>query len=103
MAISQYAGLLGDILAAWQADHRLGSTDGDLKYKRTYTDGKLWAPVTGYASQSYGSTQLEALDRQVLDGSDSSTEEPARGGDAGAVQARRCGHHDQSGRAEGRL
>ncbi len=43
----------------------------DLKYKRTYKDGPpMWAPVTGYASQSFGATQLESIDDQILTGND---------------------------------
>ncbi|GLV75296.1 peptidoglycan D,D-transpeptidase FtsI family protein [Streptomyces hygroscopicus] len=76
VAISEYAGPLGDILAGGERVTGSAATQGNLKYKRTYPDGKLWAPVTGYASQSYGSTQLEALERQVLDGSDSRLKNP---------------------------
>ncbi|GAA5048169.1 penicillin-binding transpeptidase domain-containing protein [Streptomyces similanensis] len=42
----------------------------DLKYKRTYKDGPMWAPVTGYASQSFGATQLESIDDGILTGND---------------------------------
>ncbi|MET7761649.1 penicillin-binding protein 2 [Streptomyces sp. NPDC005355] len=75
-AISQYAGPLGNILVGGKPVTGSAATTGSLKYKRTYTDGKLYAPVTGYASQSYGSNQLEALDRGVLDGSDSRLKNP---------------------------
>ncbi|MEU9965624.1 peptidoglycan D,D-transpeptidase FtsI family protein [Streptomyces malaysiensis] len=76
VAISEYAGPLGDIMAGGKPVTGSATTHGNLKYKRTYTDGELWAPVTGYASQSYGSTQLEALERQVLAGSDSRLKNP---------------------------
>jgi cell division protein FtsI/penicillin-binding protein 2 len=42
----------------------------DLKYKRTYKDGPMWAPVTGYASQAFGATQLESVDDKILTGND---------------------------------
>ncbi|MEU9713824.1 penicillin-binding protein 2 [Streptomyces sp. NPDC047976] len=42
----------------------------DYKFKRTYVDGPLWAPVTGYASQAFGSTQLESLEDGILTGND---------------------------------
>ncbi|MER7787991.1 penicillin-binding protein 2 [Streptomyces sp. NPDC097640] len=71
VAIKEYSGPLGDILVGGKPVTGSAATTGDLKYKRTYTDGELYAPVTGYASQTYGTTQLEALDRGVLDGSDS--------------------------------
>lgn len=75
-AISEYAGPLGDILVGGKPVTGSAATTGNLKYKRTYSAGKLYAPVTGYASQSYGSNQLEALNRQVLDGSDSRLKSP---------------------------
>ncbi|MFI1969042.1 penicillin-binding protein [Streptomyces cinnamoneus] len=48
------------------------TTGSDLKWKRTYTDGPLYAPVTGFFSQIYGGTQLEAesVDGKWLSGSD---------------------------------
>ncbi|GAA0902375.1 peptidoglycan D,D-transpeptidase FtsI family protein [Streptomyces thermoalcalitolerans] len=42
----------------------------DLKYKRVYKDGPMWAPVTGFASQSFGATQLENIDDGILTGND---------------------------------
>ncbi len=42
----------------------------DFKYKRTYKDGPMWAPVTGYASQAFGATQLENIDDGILTGND---------------------------------
>jgi cell division protein FtsI/penicillin-binding protein 2 len=42
----------------------------DFKYKRTYKDGAMWAPVTGYASQAYGATQLESIEDGILTGTD---------------------------------
>ncbi|MFD7499782.1 peptidoglycan D,D-transpeptidase FtsI family protein [Streptomyces sp. NPDC059850] len=88
-SISQYANPLGNIMAGGKPITGSTATSGDLKFKRTYHDGKVYAPVTGYASQSYGSNQLEALDRSVLDGSDSRlknplealTREPSKPGD----------------------
>jgi cell division protein FtsI/penicillin-binding protein 2 len=43
---------------------------GDLAHKRSYTDGPLYAAVTGYSSQAYGATQLEGIYSGVLDGTD---------------------------------
>ncbi|MBW8818002.1 MAG: penicillin-binding protein 2, partial [Streptomyces sp.] len=40
-------------------------------YKRTYTNGKLYAAVTGYASQAYAPTQLEGIYADLLNGTDS--------------------------------
>lgn len=44
--------------------------DPNFLYKRTYVDGEMWAPVTGFAAQIYGTTQLEALNDSILTGSD---------------------------------
>ncbi|MFF3870207.1 peptidoglycan D,D-transpeptidase FtsI family protein [Streptomyces sp. NPDC001978] len=71
-AIETYAGPLGNIVVA--GDSITGSaqtTGGDLAYKRTYTDGRLYAAVTGYASQSYAPTQLEGIYQDLLNGTDS--------------------------------
>ncbi|MDX2604714.1 penicillin-binding transpeptidase domain-containing protein [Streptomyces caniscabiei] len=45
-------------------------TGQQLRYERTYRDGPLYAPVTGFASQVYGTTFLEHAEDSVLDGSD---------------------------------
>ncbi|EMF54333.1 MULTISPECIES: penicillin-binding transpeptidase domain-containing protein [Streptomyces] len=49
-----------------------GSTDTgeQLRFERTYRDGPLYAPVTGFASQVYGTTFLENAEDSLLDGSD---------------------------------
>lgn len=41
------------------------------KYKRSWIDGAMYAPVTGYSSQSFGTSQLEQLEDGVLAGTDS--------------------------------
>lgn len=69
--IAQYATERGNIIVQGQPITGSAVTDGsDYKYKRTYLDGPLWAPVTGYASQAFGSTQLESLDDGILTGND---------------------------------
>ena len=45
-------------------------TDGRLRYQRTYADGPLYAPVTGFYSVRYGSTGLERSEDEILNGSD---------------------------------
>lgn len=42
----------------------------DFAYKRTYKDGAMWSPVTGYASQAFGATQLESIEDGILTGND---------------------------------
>jgi cell division protein FtsI/penicillin-binding protein 2 len=71
-AIETYSSPLGNIIVAGKAV--TGSarvTDSDLAYKRTYTNGKLYAAVTGYASQAYAPTQLEGIYADLLNGTDS--------------------------------
>nr|WP_202489937.1 penicillin-binding transpeptidase domain-containing protein [Streptomyces sp. SID8381] len=74
VTIARYSVPRGDIIVG---DTPItGSTEtksnglNDLKYKRTYKDGPMWAPVTGYASQAFGATQLENLDDGILTGND---------------------------------
>ncbi|MEV4996332.1 penicillin-binding transpeptidase domain-containing protein [Streptomyces niveus] len=76
--IDQYAQPLGDIVVGGSPVTGSARTTGsdDLKYKRTYTDGELYAAVTGYSSQAYRSTQLEGIYSHVLDGTDSRLKNP---------------------------
>ncbi|MFD3566619.1 peptidoglycan D,D-transpeptidase FtsI family protein [Streptomyces sp. NPDC058667] len=75
--IAQYAQPLGDIVVAGSPVTGLKKTEGDdLAYKRTYTDGELYAAVTGYSSQAYGATQLEGIYGDVLDGTDDRLKNP---------------------------
>jgi penicillin-binding protein A len=71
-AIETYSSPLGNIIVAGESI--TGSTptkSGDLAYKRTYKNGKLYAAVTGYASPAGGATQLEGIYEDVLNGTDS--------------------------------
>ncbi|MEU6598548.1 peptidoglycan D,D-transpeptidase FtsI family protein [Streptomyces flaveolus] len=70
-AIATYSRPLGNIIVAGDAITGSARTKGsDLAYKRTYTDGKLYAAVTGYASQAYAPTQLEGIYKDLLNGTD---------------------------------
>ncbi|MEU6341303.1 penicillin-binding protein 2 [Streptomyces sp. NPDC046977] len=71
VAINQYASPRGDILVDGKAVTGHTETNGsDFRYKATFKDGPLWAPVTGYASQAFGSTQLESIYDSILTGDD---------------------------------
>lgn len=71
VAIERYAQPRGDIIVGGTAITGSVETDHpDFVYKRTYTDGEMWAPITGYASQPYGATQLENLNDSILTGDD---------------------------------
>ncbi|CAL9316972.1 peptidoglycan D,D-transpeptidase FtsI family protein [Streptomyces sp. SudanB182_2057] len=69
--IATYSRPLGNIIVAGEAITGSARTKGsDLAYKRTYTDGELYAAVTGYASQAYAPTQLEGIYTDLLNGTD---------------------------------
>jgi len=71
VAIARYAQPRGNIIVDGKSI--TGSADtksGDFRYKRTYKNGPMWSPVTGYASQAFGATQLEALNDGILTGDD---------------------------------
>ena len=70
--IETYSQPLGNIIVAGEAitGSTRSSGNSDLTYKRTYTDGKLYAAVTGYASQSYAPTQLEGIYQDLINGTD---------------------------------
>lgn len=75
--VERYAQPLGDIVVAGSAVTGSARTEhGDLAYQRTYTDGALYAPVTGYSSQAYGATLLEGVHSGVLDGTDDRLGDP---------------------------
>src|SRR5690606_41275706 len=62
IAIERYAQPRGDISVDGKPITGSKRTSGsDLEYKRTYENGPMWAPVTGYASHAFGSTQLESI------------------------------------------
>ncbi|MEU3441940.1 penicillin-binding transpeptidase domain-containing protein [Streptomyces griseoincarnatus] len=70
-AIETYAEPLGNIVVGGEHITDSARTKGsDLAYKRTYTNGPLYAAVTGYASQAYAPTQLEGIYADVLNGTD---------------------------------
>ncbi|CAL9617927.1 Penicillin-binding protein A [Streptomyces sp. enrichment culture] len=70
-AIELYSEPLGNIVVAGESVTGSARTkSGDLRYKRTYKDGALYAAVTGYSSQVYGATQLEGVYQDLLDGTD---------------------------------
>ncbi|MER7916649.1 MULTISPECIES: penicillin-binding transpeptidase domain-containing protein [unclassified Streptomyces] len=71
VAIERYSAPRGDIIV--DGNPVTGSVEvkhGDFKYKRTYKNGPMWAPVTGFSSQAFGGTQLENLDDGILTGND---------------------------------
>ena len=69
--IARYSQPRGDILVDGKSVTGSKATGGTYDYVRTYTDGPLYAPVTGYSSQTYGNTLLEGVEDDVLSGADS--------------------------------
>ncbi|MFD7708903.1 penicillin-binding transpeptidase domain-containing protein [Streptomyces sp. NPDC059786] len=68
--IARYGQPRGDILVGGQAVTGSRDTRELLRYERTYRDGPLYAPVTGFASQRYGTSLLERTEDGVLSGAD---------------------------------
>ncbi|MGW3242447.1 penicillin-binding transpeptidase domain-containing protein [Streptomyces sp. NPDC001070] len=66
--IARYAQPRGDILVGHRPVTGSRPTGGQLDWVRTYADGPLYAPVTGFASQTYGTALLEAAEDGVLSG-----------------------------------
>lgn len=67
-AIARWGQPRGDILVGGRPVTGSRDTAGRLRFERTYAEGPLWAPVTGFASQLYGTTFLEHSEDGVLSG-----------------------------------
>ncbi|GAA1525490.1 penicillin-binding transpeptidase domain-containing protein [Streptomyces albidochromogenes] len=109
--IGRYEQKRGDIVVDGRAVTGSRDSGEQLRYERTYRHGPLYAPVTGYASQTYGTTLLEHAEDDILSGTDSMlaplplwneiTRSRQPGGDVvttikGAVQ--RAAYHGLAGR-----
>ncbi|WP_328910752.1 penicillin-binding protein 2 [Streptomyces sp. NBC_00234] len=90
--ITQFATPRGDIIVGGKAVTGSKAVSGtDFKYQRTFKNGPMYAPVTGYASQAQGMSLLEKTYDEVLSGQDERfafrhakdiiTGQPRRGGD----------------------
>ncbi|WP_246193260.1 penicillin-binding transpeptidase domain-containing protein [Kitasatospora atroaurantiaca] len=71
LTIQRYDQPRGNILAGAEPVTGSTPTGGRYNYKRTYTDGPQYAAVTGYSSQTYGNTQIEGIEDDLLSGTDS--------------------------------
>ena len=65
----QFGSFRGPIIVDGQAIVRSVPVDDPFNYQRTYTDGSLFAPVTGFYSIGAGRSGLEAAQNALLDGS----------------------------------
>ncbi|MFJ4278266.1 peptidoglycan D,D-transpeptidase FtsI family protein [Streptomyces massasporeus] len=71
VTIERYASPRGDIIVDGKPITGSAESSGsDFKFKRTYKDGPMWAPVTGYASQAFGASQIENIEDGILTGND---------------------------------
>ncbi|MGW0824594.1 penicillin-binding transpeptidase domain-containing protein [Streptomyces sp. NPDC002845] len=68
--IARWSRPRGDILVGERAVTGSRDTGEQLRHERTYRNGPLYAPVTGFASQLYGTTFLENTENPLLDGTD---------------------------------
>lgn len=69
-AIVRFGQPRGDILVDGRPVTGSRDTGEQLRYERTYRNGPLYAPVTGFASQVYGTTFLENTEDDILSGTD---------------------------------
>ncbi|WP_441251131.1 peptidoglycan D,D-transpeptidase FtsI family protein [Kitasatospora sp. McL0602] len=68
----RYAYPRGNIIVAGNPVTRSDFVNGlRYKYKRAWIDGPMYAPVTGFSSQAYDTSQLEKLEDGILAGTDS--------------------------------
>jgi peptidoglycan glycosyltransferase len=71
LLFQQYDRKRGDIVTSTGVTiaSSIPTTDA-LKYLRTYPNGPLFAPITGYYSIVYGASQIESAENSILAGSD---------------------------------
>jgi peptidoglycan glycosyltransferase len=69
--LEEYARQRGRILTSDEVIiANVKSTNDRLRYLRTYSNGPMYAPVTGFYSVRYGATGLERAEDEILNGSD---------------------------------
>lgn len=68
--LDEYGRQRGQIIAGGLPIARAEETGGQLRFTRTYLNGPLYAPVTGYYSLRYGAGGMEKAMDSVLNGSD---------------------------------
>ncbi len=68
----EYGTFRGPIVVDGQAIASSSPVNDPFGYQRTYSDGWLYAPVTGFYSVVYGRTGIEQAENALLNGSDDS-------------------------------
>ncbi|MEZ0094163.1 peptidoglycan D,D-transpeptidase FtsI family protein [Streptacidiphilus sp. EB129] len=72
IAIEAYSYPRGNIIVGGQPVTKDLLVNGNYyKYRRAYTDGAMYAPITGYSSQVFSSNLLENVEDPILTGDDS--------------------------------
>ena len=66
--LAEYDRERGPILVASDPVARSAETGNTLTYLRNYSNGPLFAPVTGFYSLVYGATGLERTENRILNG-----------------------------------
>ncbi|MGW2638739.1 penicillin-binding transpeptidase domain-containing protein [Streptomyces sp. NPDC001348] len=69
-SIARYQQPRGNILVGGEPVTGSWDSGEQLRYERSYRYGPLYAPVTGFSSQRYGTTLLEHTEDAVLSGTD---------------------------------
>lgn len=71
VTIERYSNARGNIIVDGKPiTGSVDSGDDFYAFKRTYVDGPMWAPVTGYASQAFDASQIEKIEDGILTGND---------------------------------
>ncbi|MFD8271620.1 penicillin-binding transpeptidase domain-containing protein [Streptomyces flaveolus] len=68
--IARYQQPRGNILVGGEPVTGSRDTGEHLRFERTYANGPMYAPITGFASQVYGTTLLEHAEDSLLSGAD---------------------------------
>jgi peptidoglycan glycosyltransferase len=68
----EYSKKRGPILVGGRPIASSVATNDRLKYQRTYANGRLFAPATGFYSLVYGSSAIESAENSILAGTDDS-------------------------------
>jgi len=69
--LSEYSRQRGEILVGSEPIAQSVATNNELKFLRTYNNGDIYAPVTGFYSLVYGATGIEYKENDILAGNDS--------------------------------
>jgi penicillin-binding protein A len=72
LIMEEYSRQRGPILVAGKPVASSFATKDRLKYRRTYADGPLYAPATGFYSLVYGASGTESAANSILAGTDDS-------------------------------